>query len=227
MPFPLIPLITAAMSLGSAAVAKRKAKQAEKEAETMLGGAPKYRPNQSILNYYDEALRRYNVAPTDTSQYKMDKQNIKQGTVQGLSSLNKLRSGDVSNLIQGQNTSLLRAAANAENRKAQEFNVLGQAAGIKAGQEAKAFQQNELYPFEGKYNLMTMKAAGERASQRQATKNLYDNLLAAQLSEGEEGKTGEGLKNAVNNSWLTGIFGNKGQRSQYRWEKGGKKWWQN
>lgn len=222
MAFPIIPLITAAMSLGSSAVAKRKAKQAEKEAENMLGGSPKYKPNQSILNYYDEALRRYQTSPTDTAQYKRDKQNIKQSTVQGLSSLNKLRIGDVSNLIQGQNNSLLKAAVNAENRKQQEFGVLGQAAGMKAGQEAKAFQQNELYPFEGKYNLMTMKAAGERANQRQSTQNAYQNLsaAAAQLAGGEDGE-GKGK------DWLKGVFGNAGQRSEYRWNKGGKQWWQN
>jgi len=190
--FPIIPLITAAISLGSSAVAKRKAKQAEKEAENMLGGSPKYKPNQSILNYYDEALRRYQTSPTDTAQYKMDKQNIKQSTVQGLSSLNKLRIGDVSNLIQGQNNSLLKAMTNAENRKPQEFQVLGQAARMKAGEDSAAFRQNELYPFEGKYNLMTMRAAGERANQRQSTQNAYQNALAAAsiMADGDGGDWG-------------------------------------
>lgn len=178
MAFPIIPLITTAFSLLSSASQKKKAKEAEKKAEYMLGNSPKYKPNQSILNYYDEALNRYNTAPTDTAQYKMDKQNIRQSSVQALSSLNKLRSGNVANIIQGQNNSLLKAMVNAENRKAQEFSVLGQAAGMKAGQEEKAFKQNELYPFEGKYNLETMKAGGYRAGQRQATQNMYNNALA-------------------------------------------------
>jgi len=224
MAFPIIPLITAAMSLGSAAVQKRKAKLAEKEAENMIGGSPKYKPNQSILNYYENALRKFNTAPTDTAQYKSDKQNIKQSTVQALSSLNKLRLGDVSNIIQGQNNSLLKAAVNAENRKAQEFAVLGQASQMKAGQDAKAFQQNELYPFEAKYNLLTMKAAGERANQRQSTQNAYQNAsAAASILAGGDGLGGEGNGKST---WGA-IFGNKGTRSLNRWNAGGQQWWQN
>lgn len=175
MPVQVIPLITTALSLLSSANAAAKAKKAEKKLEEDLKGSPKYKPNQSILNYYRQALDKFNTAPTDTAQYKSDKQNIKQGTTQALSSLNKLRTGDVANIVQGQNNSLLKAAVNAENRKAQEFNVLGQAAQMKAGQDAKAFQQNELYPFEAKYNLESMKAAGYRATQRQSIQNAYNN----------------------------------------------------
>lgn len=201
MAIPIIPLITTAFSLLSSASQKKKAKEAEKNAENMIDGSPKYRPNQSILNYYKEALSRFNTAPTDTAQYKSDKQNIKQGTTQALSSLNKLRTGDVANIVQGQNNSLLKAMTNAENRKAQEFNVLGQAANMKAGQEAKAFQQNELYPFEAKYNLQTMKAGGYRAAQRQATQNAYQNAsAAASILAGGDGMGGEGK----GNSWGTG-----------------------
>ena len=225
MAIPIIPIITTALSLLSSANQKKKAKQAEKEAEDKLDSTPKYKPNQSILNYYDSALRRFNTSPTDTAQYKSDKQNIRQGTTQALSSLNKLRSGDVANIIQGQNNSLLKAAVNAENRKAQEFNVLGQAAQMKAGQDAKAFQQNELYPFEAKYNLLTMKAAGHRANQRQATQNAYNNAsAAASILAGGDGMGEEGTGKPFN--WNS-IFGNKGQRSQTRWEQGGKQWWQN
>jgi len=225
MAIPIIPLITTAFSLLSSANSKKKAKQAEKEAQEKLDSAPKYRQNQSILNYYQTALNRFNTSPTDTAAYKRDKQVIGQGTTQALSSLNKLRSGDVANIIQGQNNSLLKAAVNAENRKAQEFGVLGQAAGMKAGQDEKAFKQNELYPFEAKYNLLTMKAAGHRADQRQSTQNLYNNAsAAASILAGGDGMGGEGKDGSFN--WNS-IFGNKGQRSLYRWNKGGQQWWQN
>lgn len=179
MPAAIIPLITTGISLLSSANQKAQAKRAEKQAEESLNNAPKYKPNQSILDYYSKALQRYNTSPTDTAQYKMDKQNIGQSTVQALASLNKLRSGDVASIIQGKNNSLLKAAVNAENRKAQEFNVLGNATNMKAGQDVKAFQQNELYPFEGKYNLMTMKAAGNRAASRQSLQNAYNNASSA------------------------------------------------
>lgn len=219
MAIPLIPIITTALSLLSSASQKAQAKKAEKQAEDSLKNAPKYSPNQSILNYYDTALRKYNTSPTDTAQYKLDKRNINQSTVQALSSLNKLRSGNVANIIQGQNNSLLKAAAIADNRKQQEFNVLGNATGMKAGQDAKAFQQNELYPFEGNYNLLTAKAAGARANQRQATQNAYNNANAVVSMMGEDG--------GGSNFNLNSVFGSKGQRSEARWNKGGKQWWQN
>jgi hypothetical protein len=222
MPFPIIPLITAAASLGSSAVKARKAKQAEKELEASLNNTPKYRQNQSILNYYDAALRKYQTSPTDTAEYKRDVRDIKQGTVQGLSSLNKLRSGNVANIIQGQNNSLLNAAIKAESKKPQEFSVVGQAAGMKTGEDKAAFSQNELYPFEGKYNLMSMKAAGRRADQRQSSQNAYNNISAAAAILADKDGGSEGLMNV-----LGSIFGSKGQRSEIRWNKGGQQWWQN
>lgn len=191
----IIPLATAAYSIGSSAVKAGKAKKAESKAEEMVNNTPKYKANQSILNYYDQALQKYNTAPTDTAAYKRDSQAIQQGTVQGLSSLNKLRSGNVASIIQGQNNALLNAAVKAESKKAQEFATLGSATNMKAGQEGKAFQQNEIYPFEAKYNLQTMKAAGYRAGQRQDTQNAYNNAMAA-VSTFADGSS--------NDSWGTG-----------------------
>lgn len=186
MPIPLIPLITTAISALSSASKKAQAKRDEKQLEESLNGTPKYRPNQSILDYYDTALQRFNTSPTDTAGYKRDSQNIRQGTTQALSSLNKLRSGDVANVIQGQNNSLLKAAVNAENRKAQELGIVGQAAGMKAAEEKTGFNQNELYPFEAKYNLLAMKSAAQRASERQETSNAYQNGNAASTLLGDD-----------------------------------------
>ncbi len=181
MPFPLIPLITAGISAYSALRNKKKAKDAEKQMEDSLKNTPQYRQNQSILNYYDEALRKYNVSPSDTREYKVASQNIKQGTVQGLKAAQDRRSGMavIPTLIANQNNSLLTAAVRAEQKKAQEFDTLGRATGMKAGEDKVAFQQNQMYPFEARYNLLSMKAAGERANQRQNTSNLYTNLGAA------------------------------------------------
>lgn len=181
MPFPLIPLITGALSLISSARAKKKANDDEKQAEDSLNNAPKYSPNRSILNFYDEALRKYETNPTDTREYKATQQGIKQGVVQGLNALRDRRSGLAGTpaLITSQNNALLNAAVKSEQKKAQEFGVLGQASQMKAGEDNKAFQQNEIYPFEGKYNLLTLKTAGNRAVQRQETQNAYNNLSAA------------------------------------------------
>lgn len=191
----LIPLATAAYSVYSSSRSSSKAKKAENQLEDSLKNTPKYRPNQSILNYYDEALRKYNTNPSDTREYKMASQGIKQGTVQGLKALQDRRSGlaGTPTLIANQNNSLLKAAVNAEQRKEQDLQRVGQAAGMKAGEEGKAFQQNEVYPFEAKYNLLSMKAAGNRAAQRQETSNVFNNLgAAASLYDGGDLDWGTG-----------------------------------
>jgi len=174
----LVPLVTTAYSVYSSANAASKAKKAERQLEGMQ--PPTYRPNQSILNYYDEALRRYNVAPTETAQYKVDKQNIEQGVIQGLKAAQDRRGAmaTIPSLMLGRNRSLLQSAVNAENRKARDFSVLGQATGMKAGEGMKEFQYNQLAPFEKNYNLLAMKAAGERANQRLASQNTYNNAYA-------------------------------------------------
>lgn len=190
----IIPLVTAGYSIYQSASSASKAKKAERGLEESLKNTPQYRPNQSILNYYDEALRKYNVNPSDTRQYKLAKQDIGQGTVQGLRSLQDRRSGlaGIPSLIANQNNSLLRAAVEAERRKAQEFSVLGQATQMKAGEQRQAFQQNEVYPFESRYNLLAMKAAGARADQRTSMQNAFNSANAAvSLVDGQNGFTND------------------------------------
>ena len=174
----IVPLVTTAYSVYSTANAASKAKKAERELEGMQ--SPTYTPNQSILNYYNEALRRYNVNPSDTREYKANEQGIKQGTIQALSSLRDRRSsGLIPTVIQGQNNALLKAAALAEQRKAQEFTTLGNATQMKAGEGAKEFQFNKIFPFETKYNLLAMKAAGQNQVANQSIQNAFNNLSGA------------------------------------------------
>ena len=54
----LIPLASAAYSIYSSASSASKAKKAERGLEESLKNTPQYRPNKSILSYYNEALRR-------------------------------------------------------------------------------------------------------------------------------------------------------------------------
>jgi len=221
----LIPLATAAYSIYSSASAASKAKKAERSLEDSLKNTPQYKPNQSILNYYQTALNKYNTNPSDTREYKLASQDIKQGTVQGLKALQDRRSGlaGVPTLIGNQNNSLLNAAVRSEQEKARQFGVLGQATGMKAGEDKAAFQQNEMYPFESRYNLMSMNAAGNRESQRNSTQNAYSNLSTATSI----------FQNNVDNG--NNMFGGKkrsggggnGSNSFRRWNNGGQNWWQN
>lgn len=218
----VIPLATAAYSIYSSANNASKANKAEKGLEDSLKNTPQYKPNQSILNYYQQALDKYNTNPSDTREYKQASQSIKQGTVQGLKALQDRRSGmaGIPTLIANQNNSLLNAAVRSEQEKARQFGVLGQATGMKVGEDKAAFQQNEVYPFESKYNLLAMKAAGNRADQRQNTANAYNNLSAA--ASLYNGGNGEGL-GGINSGIMTqnrygNRYGSQGGGA-YNWAK--------
>ena len=53
--------------------------------------SPTYTPNQSILDYYNKALARYNINPYQSQLYKMQNQNIQRGIAQGLNALSQGR----------------------------------------------------------------------------------------------------------------------------------------
>lgn len=202
----LIPLATAAYSIYSSASSASKAKKAERGLEESLKNTPQYRPNQSILNYYQQALNKYNVAPTETREFKVDQQRINQSSINALRGLQDRRSAlaGIPALMAGKNNALLNAAIKADQRKEQELNRVGQAAQMKAGEEGKAFQQNEMYPFEAKYNLLAMKAAGNRADQRTSTQNAFNSLSSlGSLYEPNYSKIGmkQNLKTTYGNNW--------------------------
>lgn len=153
-----------------------RARKAQRELENMK--SPTYTPNKAITDYYSQALNKYNTSPYNSALYNMQSQNAQRATTQGLSALQDRRSalGGVSALIQGQNDSMLKAAALAEDRKAQEFNQLGQAAGMKAGEDRQAFSINQLMPFERKANLLSQKAAGGAATMNAGIQNVFGGL---------------------------------------------------
>lgn len=175
--------------------AKDKAEDAEHNLKAMALNAPKYKANQSILDFYQSSLQKYNTNPTDSAQYKLANQQIKQGTVQGLNALRDRRlGGGVSSLINNQNNALLKAAANGESRKSGELSVLGHAAGMKAQEEGKAFNYNQIRPYEAQYNLEAMRAAGSNQVLNKSIENGFDSANAIQayyMSKGQNKKDGK------------------------------------
>jgi len=155
----------------------RKAKKAQKELENLQ--TPNYQQSGSILDYYNQAQKRYGVGNAyDTSLYKMQNQNIQRGVSQGLDSL-RGRGGavaGVSRLIQGQNDSLLKAGAAAEQQVGQNLSQLGQAARLKTIEGDKAFKYNQLAPFEKKYNLLAMKAGANAKTANDGLQNIFRGL---------------------------------------------------
>ncbi len=173
----LIPSIAqGVVGLGQAIFGGKKAKKAQKQLENLK--SPTYNPNSSILNYYNQALSRYNVNPTDTAMYKRQMQGIDRGVAQGITGLQDRRSGvaGLSSLLRSGNDARLDAEVAAENQRNQRFGELGQASNMKAGEERMAFDINQMQPFERKYNLLSMKAGAANQTANAGMQNMFGGL---------------------------------------------------
>ncbi len=154
-------------------------RRAEKALEALQ--TPTYTPSSSILDYYNKALQRYNVNPYGSPLYQMSKQNALRSTAMGLSALQNRRQalGGVQNLVTAQNDALLKAAATAEAQQGQQLSQLGQAANAKTGEMDKAFQYNQLAPYQKKYNLLAMKAGGGAGIFNAGLQNIFGGIGSA------------------------------------------------
>jgi len=136
--------------------------KATKNYEKTLANNPKYAQNQSILDFYNQALQRYNVSPTDSAMYKRNMQNIDRGVATGLNALQDRRSGiaGASSILRAANDARLDTEVAAENEKSNRFGVLGGATGMKAGEDRMSFEINQMQPWQNKLALYGAKATG-------------------------------------------------------------------
>jgi len=158
MPIPLLAAGQAVLGLGQAIGGAIQARRATKALERLQ--SPTYTANKSILDFYNESLKKYKVNPYQTDLYRMQQQQADRSLASGLSALGGRGQAlaGVNNLVQSRNDSLLKAGAMAEQQQGQDLNRLGQASQLKAGEERTAFDINQQQPFERKYNLLAMKA---------------------------------------------------------------------
>ncbi len=140
-----------------------KSKKYEKQLQGMVDN---YKPNQSIMDYYNKALTKYNANPYQSAMYNQQQKMAGRNLATGISSLQGRRSAlaGIGSLVQGANDASLRAAAGAEQDQAQDLSQLGQATGMKAGEDK--------YKFENKYNLLAMKAGAANSMMNTGIKNL-------------------------------------------------------
>jgi hypothetical protein len=157
-----------------------RAGRAQRQLENLQ--SPTYTPNQSIMDYYNKALSRYNVNPQDSALYKSQQRNIQRGVSGAISSLNDRRSAlmGLPSILQAQNDATLNAEVAAENEKSQRFGQLGGATEMKAGEDRMAFDINKLKPFERKYNLLAMKAGGANQIGNAGLSNIFRGLQNTQ-----------------------------------------------
>lgn len=190
MPLPLLPMVQAGVGLVQSISGAIQAKRAQKQLENAK--SPTYSLNRGILDYYNQALQRYNVSPTDSAMYKRQMRDIDRGVATGINALQDRRSGlaGASSILRAANDAKLNANAAAEQEKNQRFGVLGQATNMKAGEDRMAFDINENQPFERKYNLLAMKAGGGNQIMNSGLSNIFS-----------------GAQNAINYGMLDKMYG--------------------
>lgn len=157
------------------------ARKARRQLDAMQ--TPSYTPSKSISDYYNEAQRRYQESPYQSNLYKMQAQNIARGTAQGISALQDRRSAlaGISGLVQGQNDALLKAGAAAEQQKEQRFGQLGAASQAMGAEQRKAFEINQMLPYQNRRDILSQKAAGNTALMNAGLQNVFGGLQGAAM----------------------------------------------
>ncbi len=140
--------------------ANHKAKQAEQKLENLK--TPEYQQNQSILDYYNKAMQRYQQNQYQSNLYQHGIQQGDRSTAAGLNALQDRNSavGGVSRLTALQNENALNTGLRAEDVERNNFGQLGAATQLRSSDQEYQFGVNKLFPYQTKANMYAAKAAG-------------------------------------------------------------------
>ena len=178
-------------------------KKNERRLNAQIDQSPIYTQNQSILDYYNTALNRYNVSPVDSAMYKRQQQNIGRNQATGINALQDRRSGQagISSILRAANDASLNAEVAAEQQKNQRFNELGGATNMKVNEDDKAFQQNELIPWELKTNLAAQKLQASSQRQNAGMQNIFGGFqtIGGGFTPGGGSGSGSGYNSSIVN----------------------------
>lgn len=170
------------------------AKKRQRELEKFNATAPKYQANQGIMDYYNQALARYNVNPTESALYKRQMQGIDRNVSNSINALQDRRSATAgaSSLLRAANDARLDANVAAEQQRDQRFSQLGGAAEAKAGEERTAFDVNQMQPFERKFNLLAQRAGAANQLANTGISNAFGGLQNLSMIDAMRGSSGKG-----------------------------------
>jgi hypothetical protein len=151
-------LVTAGTGLARAIGSGKNARQAE--LEKYAKQSPLYTPSKSINDYYQQALNRYQENPYQSQQYQVGAMNAQKAAAQGIGALQDRRSaiGGIGRIAAGQNAAMQNLGAQAEAQRNARFGQLGGASQMQAGEEAKAFDINQMTPYNRQLQLKQYKA---------------------------------------------------------------------
>lgn len=152
------------------------ARQAKKAQGRLEGMVNSYKPNQSIMDYYNKALSRYSADPYNSAMYRNSMQTAGRGLTNGINALQDRRSAlaGIPSMVSAYNDSGLKAAAQAEGQQVQALQQLGGATQMKSAEDFK--------PFEMKYNLLSQKASGGNQIMNAGLQNIFGGLGGASNS---------------------------------------------
>jgi len=133
-----------------------------KEVKSLLKNRPMAEEDTGIMSYYNQALQRANVSPTQSAMYKRQMQNIGRGAATGLSAAQDRRGGlaAASSIARGMSDSALAAETAAEGQQERRFGMLGSAAQMAAGERRRVFDINKMQPFQTRLGMAAQRAAG-------------------------------------------------------------------
>lgn len=173
--------LSAAQTIGGIIQAARGRKELKKE----IAGLPQYQKSQGILDYYNQAMQRYGVSPTQTAAYKRQMANIQRAGATGLANLGSARErlGATSSIVRSMADAGLGAEAAAEQEQNRRFGQLGAAAQLKRGEEMAAFQQNQVLPSQMRLQMAAQRAAGGTQIANVGLSNLFGAAQSAAMKD--------------------------------------------
>lgn len=167
----------------------------ERELERFAQNMPQYQGSQALDKFYQQSLQNATLAAQQSALYKQQTNMANRAMAAGLTAPG-IGQGNVAKLVQGTQDAYGRALSQAEGLREQRMGVLGQASQMKAADDMRKYQFNQMKPFEARYNLLAARAAAAGRQQQAGFGNLASGLvnagtiLAAGQGEGDNNLLG-------------------------------------
>jgi hypothetical protein len=166
------PIILSSLIQGGAGLAQTilgagQRKRAERNAQKQIG---RLGPDKGILSYYNQALQRAGVSPTQSALYKRQMQNIQRAGATGLAGARgtAARMGAASSIARSLSDATLGAEVAAEGQQERRFAQVLPAAQLAAAEKRR--------PEELRLQMMLQKAAGGSDIANTGLSNLFGAL---------------------------------------------------
>lgn len=168
-------VVSAGLGIYQAVKGNSDRKKSEKALQDQVNNA---KPNQSILDYYNKALSKYDANPYTSVSYQQQQNQNQNNLSTGIYNTQNKRLGlsAIGGLVQQSNDASARAAAGAESQQNNALGRVGQAAGLKTNEEQKKFDML--------YNLQAMKAGQSASTENTGLSNIFSGLSNAAYSYG-------------------------------------------